>query len=326
MKTSRPLAPDRSGAGFATGRHALGIDVGGTKIAGALVDLDTGTISARQQMPTDCRRGGEAVLRDVELMSRSLLAEADRRGITIDALGVGVPELVDLQGQVFSDYRIQWKGLDVRVRLSAILPTVVSSDVRAAAMAEAKFGVGQGLSDFYFVTIGTGTSGVLVINGVPYAGSRGAALVIGNGPTRHICPQCGHVATTIVEDVASGPGLVAAYGLGLTGEDVLAAALAGDTAARQVIEHATHELGRVLSLLVNSLDPAAVVIGGGLGSAPGLYFDSLVRHINAGLWDGDQHVLPIVQASFGRDAGIIGAAAAAISLLQEPVDRSYSAT
>jgi glucokinase len=297
---------------FSAGRHAIGIDVGGTKTAGALVNLDTGAISARRQVPTDCRRGGEPILADVAQMARDLIADGTAAGIVPVALGVGVAELVDRRGQLFSDYRIRWKGLDVQGRLAAILPTVVSSDVRAAALAEARYGAGRGLTDFYFVTIGTGVSGVLVREGVPYEGSRGAALVIANGPTRYHCVECGHVTTKVVEDIASGPGLVAAYGLGRTGEDVLTAAHAGDPAAVRVVDHATHELGRVLSLLVNSLDPAAVIIGGGLGSAPGLYFESLSGHINAGLWDGDEHVLPILQATFGPDAGIIGAAAATI--------------
>lgn len=306
--------------GFGAGRHAIGIDVGGTKTAGALVNLDTGAIAARRQVPTDCRRGGEPILADVAQMARDLIADGARAGVVPVALGVGVAELVDRRGQVFSDYRIRWKGLDVQGRLSAVLPAVVSSDVRAAALAEARYGAGRGFGDFYFVTIGTGVSGVLVQGGVPYEGSRGAALVIANGPTRHHCPECGHVTTRIVEDIASGPGLVAAYGLGLTGEDVLTAAHAGDPQAVRVVDHATHELGRVLSLLVNSLDPAAVIVGGGLGSAPGLYFDLLAQNINAGLWDGDQHVLPILQATFGPDAGIIGAAAATI-MHQEPVNR-----
>lgn len=305
---------------FLDGTYAIGIDVGGTKIAGAIVNLTTGAIAARRQIPTDCRRGGEPVLEDVAQLARDLLVEAMRMRITPQTLGVGVAELVDPQGRIFSDYRIEWKGIDVQDRLSAILPTTVSSDVRAAALAEARYGAGRGIADFFYVTIGTGVSGVLVQDGIPYAGSRGAALVIANGLTRHHCPQCGHVTTGMVEDIASGPGLVAAYSDAKTGEDVLAAARTGDTKAHHVIDHATHELGRVLSLLAGSLDPAAIIIGGGLGSAPGPYFDSLTRSINAGLWDKDARKLPILQAALGPDAGVIGAAAATTSA-QEPVNR-----
>jgi glucokinase len=166
--------------------HALGIDVGGTKIAGAIVDLATGALIARRQMPTDYERGGAAILADTLTLARGLADEADRLGLAPQALGVGVAELVDPTGRVFSDHRIRWTGLDVAGTLGAVLPTVISADVRAAALAEARFGAGRGLTDFYFVTIGTGVSGGLVMDGVPYAGSRGAAWVIASMRARPV--------------------------------------------------------------------------------------------------------------------------------------------
>ena len=284
------------------GQYAIGIDVGGTKIAGGIVDLTTGRLTKRRQIPTEYQRGGEAALADVATMARGLLAELPHPA----ALGVAVAELVDPQGQVFSNYRIAWKGIDIAARLNPISHTTISSDVRAAALAEARFGAGRALKDFYFVTIGTGISGVLVQNGTPYAGSRGAALVIANGSTRHHCPACGHTTTQVVEDIANGPGLAAAYGQ--SAETLLADANAGNPRAIHLIDHATQELGRVLSILAGALDPQAIIIGGGLGSAPGVYFDKLTRAIRAGLWQ-DQG-LQITQAALGTDAGIIGAALA----------------
>jgi glucokinase len=305
MTTARPTAD-------ATKGYALGIDVGGTKIAGAIVNLATGALTARRQVPTDYERGGAAILADTLTLAQGLAEEAGRLGLTPHALGVGVAELVDPRGRVFSDHRIRWTGLDVAGTLGAVLPTVISADVRAAALAEARFGVGRSLSDFYFVTIGTGVSGVLVLDGVPYAGSRGAALVIANSMERHECPACGHVTTGMVEDAASGPGLAAIYGQGGVAEDVLAAATAGDAAALHAIDHATAPLGRVLALLADSLDPQAIVIGGGLGSAPGPYFAALTRTIRAGLWDGVPNPLIITQAALGPNAGLIGAACATV--------------
>lgn len=284
------------------GQYAIGIDVGGTKIAGGIVDLATGRLTAQRQILTEYQRGGEAVLADVATMARDLLAQVPRPA----TLGVAVAELVDPMGHVFSDYRIAWKGMDIAARLNPISHTIISSDVRAAALAEARFGAGRGLTDFYFVTIGTGISGVPVQNGTPYAGSRGAALVIANGITRHHCPACGHVDEQVVEDIANGPGLAAAYSR--TAEILLADANAGNPRAIHLIDHATQELGRILALLAGALDPQAIIIGGGLGSAPGVYFDNLTRAIRAGLWQ-DQG-LQITHAALGRDAGIIGAALA----------------
>lgn len=289
--------------------HALGIDVGGTKIAGGIVDLVTGKLTARRQVPTRYERGGAAILADTVALAAGLKAEAARLGLAVSALGVGVAELVDRQGRVFSDHRIRWTGLDVTGELGAVLPTAVSADVRAAALAEALFGAGRGRRDFYFVTVGTGVAGVLVLDGVPYAGSRGAALVIANSMERHRCPDCGHEHCGMIEDIASGPGIAAAYGVE-SAEEVLAAARQGEARALKVITHATGALARVLTLLADSLDPEVMVIGGGLGCAPGPYFESLSAQIRGGLWDGVPNPLVITQAEMGPDAGLIGAACA----------------
>lgn len=319
-----PALTDATCGDFTAGRHAIGIDVGGTKIAGAIVNLATGAIAGRKRVATDYARGGTPVLDDVARMAQSLLAEAERMGLSPDALGVGVAELVDPAGQVFSDYRIRWKGVDVQDRLSSILPTTVTSDVRSAALAEARHGAGRGMADLIYVTIGTGISAVLVQHGVPYAGARGAALVIATAKIHHHCPVCGHVAMSSVEDIASGPGLVAAMGGVAQAEQVLAAANAGDPRAVHIVDHATMEVGRVLALLVNSLDPTAVILGGGLGSAPGLYYQGLCRSIKAGLWDGDVHVVPVIQGALGPDAGLVGAAAATTHPQSEPANRPFS--
>ncbi len=118
----------------------------------------------------------------------------------------------------------------------------------------------------------------------------------------------------MLEDLAGGAGLAQAMHRDRA-EEVLAAAEAGHKAALALVDHATRELGQTLALLVGALDPLAVIVGGGLGSAPGLYFQSLHRAIIEGLWDGDARVLAIRQAELGADAGIIGAALSAPSVI-----------
>jgi|GEM_PF-195851 len=312
-----------TGAGL---HHAIGIDVGGTKIAGGIVDLLTGRITARQQVATGCDEGGAAVLARVSRVAQDLMAQSD--DLPLAGLGVGVAELVDKQGAVFSGHRIAWQGMPVAAQLSAILPARVESDVRTAALAEARLGAGTGHSDFLYVTIGTGISAVSVRAGVPYAGSRGAALVLANGLTRPHCAQCGARTDYVLEDVASGPGLVAGYvakgGAARQAEDVLAAALAGDARAVAVIDLAALRLGNALALLAGALDPGAVILGGGLGSAPGPYFEAITREMRAGLWADDPRPLPVLNAALGADAGIIGAAlAAAAHFQQEPDNRPF---
>jgi glucokinase len=284
---------------------AIGIDLGGTKIAGGLVDPATGLVTARMVEPTEAGQGGAAVLDRVERMARALLSRA--AGPVI-GLGLGVPELVDRDGNLFSGYRIDWRGLNPAARLSRLIPTRIEADVRAAALAEVRLGAARGLSDVLYVTIGTGVSCVAVLDGRPYPGSRGAALVMANGLSRQI-GEDGAESRFVLEDVASGPGLVAAYraggGRAARAEDVLAAT---DALSARVIDLAALRLGQALALLAGALDPAAIILGGGLGSAPGRYFDAIARHLGLGLWADDARPLPVLRAALGPDAGLIGAA------------------
>jgi glucokinase len=197
----------------------------------------------------------------------------------------------------------------------------VESDVRAAALGEATFGGGRPFGHFIYVTIGTGISATLVHDRRPYAGSRGAALVIANGATTFSCPVCGSKTRYVLEDFASGPALAARYraatGNGAqSAEQVLKAGEAGDAAASEIVESAACALGGAVGLLVNSLDPSAVIVGGGLGSAPGPYWEALVRSIREHLWQDDIRELPILRAELGSRAGVIGAAISAASRIR----------
>lgn len=297
---------------------AIGIDVGGTKVAGGLVNLATGRLTHRREIPTRPDRGADALLTDVTAMARALATDAPEA----TAIGLGLAELVSPEGAVFSGYRIPWNGIDIVAHLSAILPTTVESDVRAAALAEAHHGAGRPFRQFYYVTIGTGVSGTLVIDGRPFAGARGAALVIANGTTRDTCPACGTTTTRMLEDIASGPALAAAAGQP-DAPATLTAASNGDKRATQAIAHATTELGQTLALLAGALDPQAIILGGGLGSAPGPYFDALSQAIRDSLWDADTRDLPILRAATGPDAGIVGAALTTTH--QKPAHRPHHA-
>lgn len=298
---------------------AIGIDVGGTKVAGGLVNCASGRLTHRRETPTRPDRGPDALLADVTAMARAIHAEAPEG----TAIGLGLAELVSPDGAIFSGYRIPWNGHDIAAHLSTILPTRIESDVRAAALAEAHHGAGRPFRQFYYVTIGTGVSGTLVLNGTPFAGSRGAALVIANGTTRATCPACGTTTTQMLEDIASGPALAAAAGQP-DAPATLTAATNADPLATKAITHAATQLGQTLALLAGALDPQAIILGGGLGSAPGPYFDALSQAIRDSLWDADTRDLPILRAATGPDAGIIGAALATTH--QKPAHRPHHAT
>ncbi len=295
----------------------IGVDVGGTKIAAGVVDTADGRVLDKRVIPTRPERGGDAVLRDVIALVHVL-----RPAVHVPPLiGLGVCELVSPDGEITSDFTVAWRGVPVRAALSEFGPTVVQADVRAHALAEARFGAGKCYDPFVFVSVGTGISACLVQAGVPFAGARGNALVLSTGAisvpvTSGGSDDAEHTTWVqhVVEDYASGRAIVARYGCGASrAEDVFAAAGRGDARAVHILTSAARSLGSSLGWLVNVLDPAAIVVGGGLGTARGLYWDSLICATREHVWAEETRQLPIVQAALGADAGIIGAALAACS-------------
>ena len=294
---------------------ALGVDVGGTKIAAGLVPFQSGQVVGKRIVPTRPERGGEAVLADVAELIRSYLQEAEARNLKIVGAGVAVAELVDPQGNVTSAQTIAWQGLPVRDQLSNILPTEMESDVRVAAVAEAQWGAGKGFRLVGYVAVGTGISYTLVQEGRPYAGARGNALVLGSGPLTVLCPDCGSQVSQVLEEFASGPALLRRYnarssGKVATAEEVISASADADPLAAEIVRSAGEALGNSVGFLINLLDPEILVVGGGLGLAGGLYWSSFVDAARRHIWSETTRRLPIVPAALGEDAGIIGAAQA----------------
>src|SRR5919199_5137474 len=115
-------------------RYVIGLDVGGTKIAGGVVAFPSGKVVRREVVQTLPERGGMAVLADTVKLAKRLAA-----GHRISAIGVGVAELVDGEGNITSAHTIAWRGIHIKEEFTRLAPTVIESDVRAAALAEAWF-------------------------------------------------------------------------------------------------------------------------------------------------------------------------------------------
>lgn len=285
---------------------AVGLDVGGTKIAGGLVRFPAGEVVARHRVPTRAGRDPADILADAVELARDLRREVPAGGRFL-GVGLGVPELVDPAGRITSGAVIDWRGIDLAGRFAAVGPVRAEADVRAAARAEAAFGAGRDYRLFAYVSIGTGISYSLVQDGRPFAGARGNALVLASSPVSVLCPGCGTWVRTVLEEFAGGPGLARRAGRDRA-EDVLAAAAAGDPEAARVVGEAGEAVGAAVGWLVNVLDPEAVVVGGGLGVAGGLYWDALVGSTRRHVWAESARGLPIVAAGLGADAGLVGAA------------------
>lgn len=288
-------------SGRATGGTVLGIDVGGTKIAAGLVDVATGAVEHRREIPTRPERPGAAVLADAAAL-------VDSEG----PVGLSICELVDPDGRIVSAQTVDWREMDL---IEAFGPVVVSSDVRAGALAEYRLGAGGGLDSFLYVSVGTGISSTLVLDGRPHAGAHGAALVVASGQSTITCPACGERVAVVPEDEASGAALVRRYsrpGRTVTGADeVLAAAAAGEADAVELVSDAAHLLGVVVARAVDLVDPHAVVMGGGLGLAGGSYRRQFVDSLRGHIWADVSRDVPVVDAALGVDSALIGAAMAA---------------
>lgn len=298
-------------------RTLLGVDIGGTKIAGGLVSWPSGRLLSRHQVPTQPERGSRAVMESVlELIRHLTSVEGTPRP---SAVGISLCELVSPEGLPLSRHTISWDTGSMADRLGDWGPVVVEADVRAAARAEGAWGAGRGLGNFLYVTVGTGIASCLMLQGRPHLGAHGATGTLASSPTSHWCDHCGQLTGLSLEAVASGPGLVARFlelgGSAYSAVEVLRAADAGDPRAQQVIKSGATALGSAVALLVNVLDPQALLIGGGLGISQGQFWNTFREAARRHLWSDVHRDLPILHAATGPDAGILGAALAAAERL-----------
>ncbi len=288
--------------------RAIGIDIGGTKIAAGVVCLETGGLEVCSTVSTPVAAGGEAVLAACLDLGRDL----DATGAL--PVGIAVPELVDRDGRIHTAYQFDWRETDVGAAFAG-RTVAIESDVQAAAQAEARFGAGAGSPSMLYITVGTGISSTFVLDGKPWRGARGNALVLSSGDLATIDGATGTVVRSVLEEWAAGPSLVARYEdmggyRGLSTTDLLARATDGDAIASRVVGNAAEALGSAIGQAVNLLDPGLVVVGGGLGLAGGAWWDSIVAATRRSIWSDQTRDLPIVPARLGLDAGVVGAALA----------------
>lgn len=258
-----------------------GADVGGTSTDACLLDPLTGDVTAEAHAPSGREKGGAAVLAGCVDLVRQLVGEE-----SIEAVGIGLCEFVDLEGRPTSAYTVDWRDLDIAGAFSQIAPVHLLSDVRAAALAESRLGAGRGIDlPWLYMSVGTGISYTMVIGGQPFTGARGNALVVGAPPVEH---------------VASGLALQQRTGCA-TAEQALA-----DPAFSDIVTEAARALGQGVATLVNALDPAVVVIGGGLGLVHS-YREAVVAAMRPAVEAPDTRDVPVLAAALGSLAGAIGA-------------------
>lgn len=296
-------------------RHAIGIDVGGTKTKACIVRVADGQVIGSRIEATPCAEGGRAVLDLVRALAFDMQGEAAALVGATGGLGVCLPELVTVTGEPASNWNFDWRGLDFRTPLSRFGPLHLESDVRAAAFAEGWIGAGQGADIFVYVTLSTGLSHTLVINGRPYAGARGFAIHFsGSDLVAYAGPDRDREVRHNLELFAGGKALGERYGELIGQPNATAKQLfeaeAVDPRAAAMVESALTSLASYLGQLVNTLDPARLIIGGGIGGVPAINrrLGMLTRQF---IWAEPARDLPIMPGALGDNACAVGVAAMA---------------
>jgi glucokinase len=313
-----------------SGSEAIGIDVGGTKIAVIRI-ARAGDILASETVPTPAT-DPEATLRSAIDLAQGV------RTSDVGAVGIGAAGIVDFQaGTLRYAPNLAWRELALRDRIGDALglPCILDNDANVAAWAEFRFGAGKGSTDMLLVTVGTGIGGGIVAGGKLFRGAHGFAGEIGHIIVQPGGPLCGCGNVGCWEQVAAGRAIdrLAREAVGehphsllaqLVGGDaskangrlVTAAAEQGDDVAKSILISIGTRLGQGIAGLVNVLDCDVVVVGGGAIVAGDLLLDP-ARAAFAEAIEAPEHrpAVPLVAAQLGPGAGAVGAAALAMEEL-----------
>ncbi len=309
-------------------RPAIGIDIGGTKVAAGLVDVD-GKVLRRARRETPDRSQSPQVVEDT--IAEVIEELRDHREAI--AVGIGAAGFVDAtRASVLFAPHLSWRHEPLRDAMHRRigLPVTVENDANAALWAESRFGAGQGESSIVGVNLGTGIGGGVLLDGQLYRGRYGVAGEFGHMqvvPAGHRC-ECGNRGCW--EQYASGNALVrearelaaarspVAHGLlqrvdgdasRINGPLVTQAAKDGDPAAGELFDDVGRWLGVGLANLAAAFDPGLFIIGGGVSEAGELLLgparDAFRRHLTG---RGFRPEARVVRAQLGNEAGLIGAA------------------
>lgn len=306
---------------------AIGIDIGGTKILGGVVDSN-GVIIDRERRDTPQEGGMVTVLKIAEVAT-ALAAKHD-----IELVGVSLAGFLskDRKRMQTNPNIANMKGLAIHDELERATGLVIhlENDANCAAWGEYRFGAGSGANPMVMVTVGTGIGGGLIVDGRLLIGAFGTAGEIGHVPVIMDGELCGCGLRGCLEQYASGNALkrfvkkeiekaptsgskILAMGTGIVsgieGDHITQAAQSGDAIALAGFNEIGEWLGYAISGLASIIDPETVVIGGGVIEAGDLLLDPIRASVKNHSPMRTSHEMPaIVAAKLGNDAGIVGVA------------------
>ena len=299
-----------------TSGHAVGVDIGGSKIAVGAVD-GAGAVVARRTIPTRAHAGFDAALARLIRAIDETVVEAGGAA-ALAGLGLGCPGSFDAaNGRIENWYNLPgWNGRDLAGPLAARYrkPVRLANDADAALLGEARAGAARGARVAVMLTIGTGIGGAALIDGAIHKGAAGAHPEIGHLPVDPAGPECYCGTRGCVEALAAGPALARA-GAPLGHADagaVFAAAASGDRAAEAIIARSADAIETAVCALIHGFLPERILFGGGIGARHfPLYRDAALRAIGRATLV-PEGAIRVVGAALGNDAGLVGAATLAL--------------
>lgn len=310
----------------------IGVDLGGTNLRAAAVDLETGTVLCSRKVLTLASAGQAAVTTRLIELINELAQEVRSQGTAVLGAGIGVPGTPDMDRGVIAfltNLPGQWRNVPLQKILEdgTGLPIVLINDVRAITLGEYTFGAGRGARTVACFAIGTGIGGGVVINGQFHLGIGGTAGEFGHTVVEKDGLPCGCGGKGCLELYASGPAIAAmgarevmqghttriaelcGYDLNrLSSEVVVAAAREGDPIARDILHRAGMYLGMAVCDVITTISPDRIIFGGGVSQAG----EDLFKHVRRYVED-HVHVVPVdkvefVQTALGDEGGLVGAA------------------
>lgn len=295
---------------------AWGIDLGGTKIEGTVLRIDSleeqrYEILARLRRPTPQAAGYQAILKEISCLVEELETVT---GLSAKRVGVGTPGVLEPSTGLLKNSNTQClNGMPFEQDLEAELrlPVVTANDANCFAFAEAVLGAARGAKCVFGVILGTGTGGGLVLDGRPRVGLQGIAGEWGHNVLDPGGPPCYCGKSGCIETILAGPALERFY-QGRTGStrslrEIASRAASGeDPAAQETLERLVRYFGQALAQVINIVDPDCIVLGGGVSNIARLYDEG--RKAVANCVFNHHLATPIVRHELGDSAGVLGAA------------------
>lgn len=309
-------------------KYVIGIDLGGTKISGAIADFN-GDIISKYIIPTNSHEGEKVVLERITTVIEKVIEESKIDKDKILAIGIGSPGPLDAKkGIILTTPNLPFKNFNIVKPLEDKFNISVhlDNDANAAAIGEYVFGAGQGTNNMVFITVSTGIGGGAILNGKIYRGNTCNALEIGHTTIEKDGPKCNCGNYGCAEALASGTAIgrsakeavekgektsLSSYEK-ITAYEVFKEAEKGDAVAQKVLDKALNYLGICVANVIASFDPEMVIIGGGVSKGGNIVFQKVEEVVSKRCFKAMSENTKIVPAALGTDAGVIGAVALAI--------------